>query len=44
MLSNKEITVTWLIDLNTQSLISKRCLLSGIRFNDRGYNGDFEST
>lgn len=38
--------VKWLIDDRTQTLISKRGLLSGIRFHtkDRSYNGDFSTT
>lgn len=38
--------VKWLIDDRTQTLVSKRGLLSGIRFhpNDRSYNGDFSTT
>lgn len=38
--------VKWLIDDKTQTLVSKRGLLSGIRFHtkDRSYNGDFSTT
>jgi len=38
--------VKWLIDDKTQTLVSKRGLLAGIRFhtNDRSYNGDFSTT
>lgn len=38
--------VKWLIDDKTQTLISKRGLLAGIRFHtkDRSYNGDFSTT
>ena len=38
--------VTWLIDDKTKLLISKKVLLSGIRFNDKnaGYDGDFSKT
>ena len=38
--------VKWLIDDKTQTLVSKRGLLAGIRFHtkDRSYNGDFSTT
>ena len=38
--------VKWLIDDKTQTLVSKRGLLSGIRFHtdDKSYNGDFSTT
>ncbi len=36
--------VVWLIDDKTKTLISKRGLLSGIRFNDKEYDGVFENT
>lgn len=37
--------VGWLVDYKTQKLISKRCLLSGIRFkNDLSYDGNFNDT
>lgn len=38
--------VKWLTDEKTQILLSKTCLVSGIRFYDDflGYNGDFETT
>ena len=38
--------VKWLIDDKTQTLVSKRGLLAGIRFHtdDKSYNGDFSTT
>lgn len=36
--------VKWLVDDKTGTLISKIGLVSGIRFNDFGYKGDFERT
>lgn len=38
--------VRWLIDDKTQTLVSKKGLLAGIRFHtkDRSYNGDFSTT
>ena len=36
--------VVWLINEETQTLISKRGLVSGIRFNDKKYDGNFEKT
>lgn len=36
--------VTWLIDHRNQRLIAKRGLLSGIKFNDKKYDGNFENT
>lgn len=38
--------VKWLIDDKTQTLVSKRGILAGIRFHtkDRSYNGDFSTT
>ena len=36
--------VTWLYDEETNTLISKECLLSGIRFNDKEYYGEFKYT
>ncbi len=36
--------VVWLIDEETQTLISKRGLVSGIMFNDKEYDGNFEGT
>lgn len=38
--------VKWLIDDRTQTLVSKKGLLAGIRFHtkDRNYNGDFSTT
>ena len=38
--------VKWLIDVRKKLLISKKCLVSGIRFLDMGtiYKGDFDST
>ena len=38
--------VKWLVDDKTQTLVSKRGLLAGIRFHtdDKSYNGDFSTT
>ncbi len=38
--------IRWLMDDKTKTLISKRCLVSGIRFQDKDkkYNGDFKNT
>ena len=36
--------VCWLIDNKTNSLVSKNNLLSGVRFNKDGYDGNFENT
>lgn len=36
--------VTWLIDNRDKKLIAKRGLLSGIKFNNKKYDGDFENT
>lgn len=36
--------VSWLIDDETYSLISKKGLVSGIRFNEECYDGDFSKT
>lgn len=36
--------VVWLIDEETQTLISKRGLVSGIRYDDKEYDGNFEGT
>lgn len=36
--------VLWLLDEETKLLISKRSLVSGVRFNSKPYSGDFETT
>ena len=36
--------VTWLIDNRDKKLIAKRGLLSGIKFNNKKYDGDFDNT
>ena len=36
--------VTWLVDEEKRTLVSKASLLSDIRFSDKRYDGDFETT
>ncbi len=36
--------IPWLIDIDTEYLISTKGLLSGFRFHDESYKGDFESS
>ena len=36
--------VTWLVDDDTRILVAKKGLLAGVSFDNKRYNGDFEST